>query len=153
MIRLGIPLNMNIIEEVTALRPCCCLSLGVILPWCKPSYFEKIQGRSLCFCFGFLLFLCVLIILIALVQRCGNGIGKCQVIHWPKKKKKGHSQDHFFECGACTEHDAVSLIFLASKQIRPRAKFHRQMFWVASLRLIRSKTEKWGTVTYLWLFP
>lgn len=57
-------------------------------------------------------------------------------------KKKGHSQDHFFECGACTEHDAVSLIFLASKQIRPRAKFHRQMFWVASLRLIRSKTEK-----------
>lgn len=121
------PLNMNIVEEVASLRPCCCLSLGVILLWREPSYFERIQGLSLCFCFGFLVFLCVLIILVSLVQRCGNGIGKCQVIHW---QKKDHSQDHFSEFGACTEHDAVSLIFLASKQSRPRAKFHRQMFWV-----------------------
>lgn len=56
--------------------------------------------------------------------------------------KRDHSQDHFFETLACTEHDAVSLIFLASKQIRRRAKFYRQMFWVGVLSLIRSKTEK-----------
>ena len=47
-----------------------------------------------------------------------------------------------FENLACTEHDAVSLIFLASKQIRPRPQFHRQMFGVADLSLRRSKTEK-----------
>lgn len=55
--------------------------------------------------------------------------------------KEDHSQEHF-ETLACTKHDAVSLIFLASKQTRPRAKFHRQMFWVAGLSLARSKTEK-----------
>ena len=52
------------------------------------------------------------------------------------KKKKSHSQVHFFETHACPEHDAVSLIFLASKQIRPRPQFHRQMFWVAGLRVL-----------------
>lgn len=28
------------------------------------------------------------------------------------------------------------LIFLASKQIRPRPQFHRQMFWAAGLRVL-----------------
>lgn len=135
-------LHLNTTEEVTALRPWGCLSLGVILLHLNTTSLRGFRAfkRVSVFC------VCVLMY----YQVCWDVGMASQSVKW-SPDKKGHSQDHFFETLACAEHDAVSLI-LASKQIKPRPKFHTQMFWVAGLSLLRSKTEKWGILTNLWFF-
>lgn len=135
--------KLKTIEEMTVLRPWCCLSLGVILLCLTLA---ALRGFRPFDCVSFALFFISLCTdaLFSVVLRCRNVLGKCE---WSSDEKDG-SQDDFFEALACTEHDVV---LWSSKQIRP--EFHGQMFCVAVLSLLRSKNEKWGTRTYLWFFP
>ena len=76
------------IEEVTALRPWCCLSLGVILLHLNPPIIRGFRASDcvsvLCVCVCVCVSVCAEV-LFPVVLRWGNDTGKCQAICWQKK--------------------------------------------------------------------
>lgn len=148
--RIEYSLNLNTVEEVIALRPSCCLSPRVILLHLNPAIFRRYRAFN---CVSVLFWFCLFCFCV-----CWCILSCADLWEWQRKMwddpwlKRSllrpplwNSCLHWAWC--CV------LVFLASKQIRPRSKFHRQMFWVAGLSLRRSKTRKWGILTHLWLFP
>lgn len=74
--------DWNTAEQVTALRPCCCLPPGVLLLHLSPDIFRKYRAFdcvSIFFVFPFFVFVCA-DVFFSVVLRCGNGKGKRKVI-------------------------------------------------------------------------